>query len=231
KRVGRALARALAARGARVAVHYHDSGEEARRLADELKAGFGRDSMAVRADLSDPGAARRMVDAVARRFGAVHVLVNNAAVFARAPFAQVTPALWDEHLDVNLRAAFFVSQAAAAHMRRAGEGRIINIADWSAHRPWPDYIPYCVSKAGLLCLTRALAKELAPKILVNAVLPGAVLMPEGAGARRAQAAARANLLKRLGAPEDVAQAALFLIESGDFMTGTELAVDGGRLAA
>jgi len=231
RRVGRAIALALAARGARVAVHYHRRRREAGRLAAELRAGFGRDSVAVRADLSDVREVRRLAEAVARRFGAVHVLVNNASVYLRTPFAQATPADWDRHLDVNLRAAFFLSQAVAPHMRRAGEGRIINVADWSAARPWADRIPYCVSKAGLLCLTRALAKELAPGITVNAIMPGPVLPPEGASLRQARAEARATLLKRLGRPEDVALAVLFLIEAGDYVTGAAIPVDGGRLLA
>jgi pteridine reductase len=231
RRVGRTIALALAARGARVAIHYNRSAREAQSLVDELREGFGRDAMAVKADLSDVRASRRMVESVAKRFGSLHILINNAAIFQRTPFAETTPAQWDAHMNVNLRAAFFLSQAAAAHMRRAGEGRIINIADWSGQRPWADYTPYCVSKAGLLCLTQALAKELAPDILVNAIMPGAVLMPAGSGPRRARAVARANLLGRLGSPEDVAKAALFLIESAEFTTGAFLPVDGGRLAA
>ncbi|HBT62069.1 MAG TPA: short-chain dehydrogenase [Elusimicrobia bacterium] len=231
RRVGRAIALALAARGARVAIHYHRSRRDAQRLAADLRAGFGRDSLAVAADLADVRAVRRMAAAVARRFGDIHVLVNNAAIFSRTPFPEITPEDWDRHLAVNLRAAFFLSQAIAPLMRRLGEGKIINIADWTALRPWPDHIPYCVSKAGLLCLNTALAKELAPEIQVNAIMPGPVLMPEGSPPRRARDIARATLLKRLGSPEDVAKAVVFLIESADYITGAAIPVDGGRLAA
>ncbi|MFA6003379.1 MAG: SDR family oxidoreductase [Elusimicrobiota bacterium] len=231
RRVGRAIALALAARGARVAIHYHRSQREAARLAADMKAGFGRDCMAVSADLRDIRAVRRMAAAVAKRFGGISVLINNASAYKRTPFSETTPAQWDEHMDVNLRAAFFLSQAVAPGMHSAGEGKIINIADWSGLRPYPAYIPYCVSKAGLLCLTTALAKQLAPEVQVNAVMPGPVLLPEGTPPRRARIVARANPAGRLGTPEDVAKAVLYLIESGDFVTGAALPVDGGRLIA
>ena len=231
RRVGRCIALALAARGARVAIHYHRSHQEAQRLAADMRAGFGRDCLAVRADLSDTRAARRTVETVVKRFGAIHVLVNNASIYEKTPFAAVSRKDWDRHLDVNLRSAFFLSQAAAPRMIAAGEGKIINIADWSGLRPYEDRIPYCVSKAGLLCLTTALAKELAPKVQVNAIMPGAVLNPEGTSPRQAKVIARASLLGRLGSPDDVAKAVIYLIESGDFVTGAALPVDGGRLIA
>ena len=231
RRLGRCMALACAARGARVAVHFHKSKREAATLAAELRAGSGRDAEAFPADLSDIRDVRRLAAAVARRFGPVHVLINNAALYAKIPFAEAEPKDWDALLDVNLRAAFFLSQAVAGPMRKAGEGKIINIADYSALRPWADRIPYCVSKAGLLCLTQALAKELAPEIQVNAILPGPMLLPPHAAPSQAKLLARATLLKRLGTPDDVAQAALFLVESGDYITGAFLPVDGGRLAA
>lgn len=231
KRVGRALALALGARGARVVVHYNKSRAAAERVADELRDGFGRDVMTVKADLADPRACRRLVDAVVKRFGAVHVLVNNASIYEKTPFAAASPAEWDAHLDANLKAPFFLCQAVAPHMRREGEGKIINVADWAAYRPYSGYIPYCVSKAGLLCLNTALAKELAPHIQVNAVLPGPVLLPEGTTPRLRRAVVQATPLRRLGSPEDVAKAVLYLIESGDYVTGAALPVDGGRLIA
>ena len=131
---------------------------------------------------------------------------------------------------LNARTVFFLCQAAAPYMRKGG-GKIINIADWAALRPYADYIPYCVSKAGLLCLNTALAKQLAPEIQVNAIMPGPVLLPEGCTPRMRKAVERATPLRRLGTPEDIAEAALFLIESGDFITGAALPVDGGRLIA
>jgi len=231
RRVGRALATALARRGARLAIHYNRSRAQAQALARELRESFACEAITVRAELSDVREVSAMARSVAGRFGAIHVLVNNASVYQKSIFGKTSLKDWDLHLDANLRAPFFLCQAAAPYMIREGQGKIINIADWAALRPYADYIPYCVSKAGLLCLNTALAKELAPKIQVNAIMPGPVLLPEGSTARLRRAIERATLLRRLGTPEDIAQAALFLIESGDFITGAAIPVDGGRLIA
>lgn len=231
RRVGRTIATTLAQRGARLAIHYNRSRKDAARLADELHEGYGREPLLVRGDLGDPRAAERIVAAVVKHFGALHVLVNNASLYERSNFGSTTPQEWDAHLDVNLRAPFFLSQAAAAPMKESGEGKIINIADWAGLRPYVDYIPYCVSKAGLLCLNTVLAKKLAPEIQVNAVMPGPVMLPESYTPRQRKAVEQATLLKRLGSPDDVAKAILYLIESADFVTGAALPVDGGRLVA
>ncbi|MBI4346429.1 MAG: SDR family oxidoreductase [Elusimicrobia bacterium] len=231
RRVGRAVALALAQRGAKLALHYHRSRAEAQRLAGEVEGSFGREAALFAADLADVRAVERLAAAVLRRFGAVHVLVNNASVYERTRLGETDRRRWDAHLDTNLRAPFFLSQAIGLAMKENGEGKIVNVADWAGRRPYADYIPYCVSKAGLLCLNAALAKALAPQVQVNAVLPGPVLLPEGFGYRARRNVIQATPLKRLGSPEDVAQAALFLIEGSDFVTGAELAVDGGRLVA
>lgn len=230
RRVGRAIATALARRGARIAIHYNTSRPEAERLASELRD-FGGDSMTVRADLNDVRAVRRMAESVLKRFGSLQVLVNNASLYEKNHFGRTSLDDWDRHLDVNLRAPFFLCQAVAPLMKKAGEGKIINIADWAALRPYTGYIPYCVSKAGLLCLNAVLAKELAPEVQVNAVLPGPVLLPENCTPSQRRAVIQATLVKRLGSPDDVAKAVLFLIESGDFITGAAIPVDGGRLIA
>ena len=231
KRVGRTIALALAQRGAKLAIHYRHSRTEAQRLADEVKDNLGREAALFKADLSDVREVQRLAQAVLKRFGKVHVLVNSASTYEKNAFGDTSRADWDGHLDVNLRAPFFLSQALGLAMKRNGEGKIINIADWSGKRPYADYIPYCVSKAGLLCLNAALAKALAPQVQVNAVLPGPVLLPAAVGPRARREIINATLVKRLGSPEDVAQAVLFLIEGSDFVTGAELAVDGGRLIA
>ena len=231
RRVGRAIAMAMGQKGARIAIHYNRSKGEAQRLSDDILDGFGRDAALFKADLADARQVKRLGDAVVRRFGAIHVLVNNASIYEKNDFGDTTLKDWDSHLDINLRAPFFLSQAVAPAMVKSGGGKIINIADWAAERPYVDYIPYCVSKAGLLCLNAALAKELAPDIQVNAILPGPVLLPENYTRRSREAVIKATLLKRLGTPEDIAQAVLFLIESGDFMTGAAIPVDGGRLIA
>lgn len=231
RRVGRVLATTLAQRGARLAIHYNRSRGEAQRLADELREGYGREPLLLKADLGDARATARLADACARHFGSIHVLINNASLYEKSVFGSTSVKEWDDHLDVNARAPFFLSQAVAPYMKKQGEGKIINIADWSGLRPYADYIPYCVSKAALLCLNTALAKALAPEIQVNAVMPGPVLLPENYTPRQAAAIKKATLLKRLGSPDDVAKAVLYLIESADFVTGAALPVDGGRLIA
>lgn len=230
KRVGRAIALALAERGAMIAIHYNRSKDEALALAAGLKKSFGRDAVTVKAELTNPKAAKKMVDAAAKKLGGLSILVNSASVYERNKFGATTVADWNKHIDANLRAPFLLCQAAAPHMRRSGGGVIVNLADWSGLRPYPDFIPYCVSKAGLLCLNTALAKALAPEIRVNAVMPGPVLLPPGTTARQAEAVRQATLVKRLGTPEDVARAVVYLIEN-DFVTGAALPVDGGRLVA
>ncbi|MBI5884373.1 MAG: SDR family oxidoreductase [Elusimicrobia bacterium] len=231
RRVGRCIASALGERGARLALHYNKSRREALSLAADIKEGFGRDAEVFQADLADPRAAARLADAVGKRFGAIHALVNNASVYEVNRFGRTSQKDWDRHLDVNLRAPFFLCQAAAPWMREAGGGRIVNIGDWAGQRPYTDRIPYCVSKAGLIALTTALAKELAPDIQVNAILPGAVLLPDDYPPRKKAAVVAAAPLKRLGTPRDVAEAVVFLVENGDFITGAALPVDGGRLIA
>ncbi|MBI3552860.1 MAG: SDR family oxidoreductase [Elusimicrobia bacterium] len=230
RRVGRAIALALAERGARLAIHYNRSRKEAAELARDIHRSFGVDAMTVKAELSDIRAVERMAKTVASGLGGLHALVNSASVYESNVFGKTTPDDWNRHLDANLRAPFFLCQAAAPHMRRSGGGVIVNIADWAGLRPYAGYIPYCVSKAGLLCLNTALAKALAPEIRVNAVMPGPVLLPPGTTKRQAQAVREATLVKRLGSPEDVARAVVYFFEN-DFVTGAALPVDGGRLIA
>lgn len=231
RRVGRTIAMSLAQRGAKLAIHYNRSREEAQRLASEARDSFGRDAKIFKADLCDVRQVERLADAVLKEFGTVHVLVNSASLYEKSVFGRTGLSDWNRHLDSNLRAPFFLSQALGPAMKKEGEGKIINIADWAAKRPYAEYIPYCISKAGLLCLNAALAKALAPEVQVNAVLPGPVLLPEAFTPKMRKAVEEATLLKRLGTPEDLAQAVLFLIEGSDFITGAELTVDGGRLIA
>lgn len=231
RRVGREIALALAERGARIAVHCNRSKAEAQTLARGIRASFGVDAEVFPADLSHVDQIQHMVVRIAKRFGALHALVNSASVYEKTTFGKTTREQWDRNVDANMRAPFFLSQACAKHIKRAGGGVIINIADWSALRPYTDFIPYCASKAGLLCLNQALAKALAPEIRVNAIMPGPVLLPEHYGPAQREAVRKATLLKRLGSPADVVKAVLYLIEGGDFVTGAAIAVDGGRLIA
>jgi len=231
RRVGRTVALAFAAKGARLAVHYHTSVVEARRVVDAVKSLSGAEGDVFRADLSDAKAPEKLADAVARRFGGIDILVNSASLYEKAPFALATPEDWDRHMSVNARAPFFLAQACAPYLRRSGEGIVINIADWAGHRPYPDYGMYCVSKAALLGVNKLLAKALAPEIRVNAVLPGLVLPPERMGEGEKKKIIEATLLKRAGTAEAVARACLYLAHAADYSTGAELTVDGGRLIA
>jgi len=227
RRVGRAIAGGLAQAGCDVAVHYHGSGAGADATAREIRA-LGRRAELVAADLRDPAAARRLADQAAAALGGLDVLVNSAAIMVQQRVEDVTPESWDATFDLNLRAYFFVAQGAIPHLR-ASRGRIVNMADEAAFEPWPQYVPHCVSKAGVVMLTKGLARALAPEITVNAVAPGAVLLPEAWDAATREHFAQTTPLKRLGSPEDVVRAVRYLLEGGDYVTGTTLVVDGGRL--
>ncbi len=222
-RLGRAIALALAGDGMDVAIAYHRSARAARRTVAEIEA-RGVRAIAVRADLADAGEAKRLVAASARRLGGLDVLVNNAGVFVRTPFATTTSSRYDAILDVNLRGAFFCAQAAASVMRR-DRGRIVNIADVGALRPaWPGYIPYTVSKAGLIAFTQALAVALRGRgIAVNCIAPGAVLPPRGLPPARWMAITRTSS----ATVEDVVGAVRFFATCSPSITGQVLQVDRG----
>jgi pteridine reductase len=227
-RIGRAIALSLAERGARVALTTRSRYAEAKAVAEEIKAAGGQ-ALAIPADLAEPHAVNPVVTLTIERFGSLDILVNNAAVFPETPLADVTAKVWDGIFAVNLRAPFLLAKEAAPHMRAAGEGVIVNVTDIYAERTLPDRTPYVVSKAALGALTRALARELAPEIRVNAVAPGAILWPEDMPEDEQKKLEGRIPLGRKGQPDDVAKAVLFCIEGGDFMTGETIAVDGGRL--
>jgi pteridine reductase len=225
RRVGRALAEALGRQGMRVAVHYHGSREGADDTVGAIEASGGQAS-AFQANLSDGAAPRRLVDDVVRHFGALDVLVNSAAVMERTPFDEVTVEQWDEIFALNLRAPFFMAQAAARAMRERG-GAIVNIADLAAFETWPAYVPHGISKAGVVHLTRSLARVLAPKIRVNGIAPGTVLLPEQWDPGAAEHLRSTTPLQRQGSPDDVVRTMLFLLDA-DYVTGETIIVDGGR---
>jgi NAD(P)-dependent dehydrogenase (short-subunit alcohol dehydrogenase family) len=227
RRIGQAIAIGLARAGCDVAVHYHGSASGAEQTARAIR-GAGKRAELLQADLSDPQAARGLADQAARVLKRLDVLVNSAAIMVRQPVEEVTPESWDATLDLNLRATFFVSQGAIPHLRRA-KGKIVNIADLAGLEPWPAYVPHCVSKAGVVMLTKALARALAPDIAVNAVAPGAVLLPEDWDEQSREHIRETTPLNRLGTPDDVVAAVRFLLADTDFATGTVLVVDGGRL--
>jgi pteridine reductase len=227
RRLGRALARALAGRGMALAIHHHASGAGARTLRDEIVAGGGR-AACFAADLTDADAAAELPRRVVAELGQLDVLVNSAAVMHRTSFQDTTPAEFDAVVALNLRSVFFCTQGAAPALR-AARGKVVNLADLSGLEPWPGFAAHSVSKAGVVMLTKVLARALAPEVTVNAIAPGAVLVPEEYDAAERDRLARTTPLGRLGSPDDAVAALLYLLEGGDYVTGEVLVVDGGRL--
>jgi NAD(P)-dependent dehydrogenase (short-subunit alcohol dehydrogenase family) len=227
-RVGRAIALSLARDGADVAIGYLRSAAEAKTTVRDLRA-LGVRAVALRADVGRPADAKRLVVQTVARFGRLDLLVNNAAVFFRTPLLETTPAQFDRVIAVNLRGAFFCAQAAARAFGTRG-GRIINIADVGATRAWPGYLPYGISKAGVVMLTKGLAAALAPAVQVNAVGPGVVLLPEGFPRVSGRRLTARIPMGRHGEPADVAAAVCFFATCPDYITGQILFVDGGATA-
>jgi NAD(P)-dependent dehydrogenase (short-subunit alcohol dehydrogenase family) len=231
KRVGREIALGLARHGANIVVHYHSSGSDARRAVADIKA-IGVDAIAVKANQANAREVRAAVSKAVKHFREIHVLVTSAAVYHKTPFDTLTERDWDFHIDANLKGPFLFALEVGRHMKKRGiAGKIVTFADWAAIRPYADYLPYCVSKAGVICLTKSLAKALGPKVQVNAIAPGPVLLPPDFTENEKQAVVEATVVKRLGSPQDIVNSVLFLIEGSDFITGHTLVVDGGRLIA
>lgn len=224
-RVGRALVLGLARAGADVAIHYHSSGDEAAATADRVRA-LGRRAETFQADLSDPAAAAGLAGAVAGSMGRLDVLVNNASLFESTRFRDVSLEAWDRVMAVNLRAPFLLLQATAS-LLGASNGVAVNIADLAGVQVWPAFPHHGVSKAGLIHLTRVAARSLAPDVRVNCIVPGTVLPPEDYTREQIETSIERTALKRIGSPDDVVEALLFLIRS-DFATGSIVTVDGGR---
>jgi NAD(P)-dependent dehydrogenase (short-subunit alcohol dehydrogenase family) len=228
KRVGRAISLQLAERGANLVINYNNSKKEADEVT-ELILEKRRRAIAVKADVSKADEVAKLVDVALSNFRRIDILVNNAAIFFKTPFLEITEEDWDLLMNVNLKSAFLCSQKVGRVMIGQGSGRIINIADSAGGiKGWKSYIPYCVSKAGVIMLTKTMAKALAPDIQVNAVAPGPVLLPEYYNEEEKQRAIESTVLKRLGSPDDVAKAVIFLAES-DYITGEIIAVDGGSV--
>lgn len=229
RRLGAAIARGLAQAGTSIAVHYSESLQAAESVANELGR-LGARVEIFHADLTDMRQLFDLFSDIDQTFGRLDILVNNAAIFERMPVLEITPEVWDRTLNLNLRAPFFCSQNAVRLMRRVGGGLIINIADIGSFQPWPAYVHHCTAKAGLVMLTRVLARALAPDIRVNAIAPGPVLPPDDLSDEQRRQLADMTVLGRLGDPEDILRAVLFLVES-DYVTGETIVVDGGKLLA
>jgi len=220
KRIGRAIALRLAREGARVVIHYSRSDAEARQTAADCGG-----APLIRANLESVSEIGRLFDETVRLTGRLDGLVNNAARFTRFDSLQITEADWDFVHSVNLKATFFCCQAAARHMLQTGDGRIVNISSLGGIRPWAEHVHYCASKAGVIMLTRALAKAWAPQITVNSVAPGVIPFDDiDERGRRMIAATPAG---RGGTPDEVASAVVYFLKATNFVTGQLRAVDGG----
>jgi len=226
-RIGATIARLLHAEGMRIVLHYRSSRAAAQALQQELTAQRPDSVMLVQADLLATAGLSTLVTEAVNAWGRLDVLVNNASTFYRTPLGTVTEEQWDDLMGTNLKAPFFLSQAAAPHLR-AQHGCIINIVDIHADRPLKHFPVYSMAKAGLVMLTRALACELGPEVRVNAVAPGAILWPEHLDEVTKQRIVSRTFLKRQGDPMDIAKAVRFLIRDADYMSGQVLTVDGGR---
>ena len=225
KRIGRSIALELAQRGADVIVNYRSSRAEAEQVVAEIVK-LGRRSSAVQADVSVRTDVQRMISSAESEFGRLDILVNNAGMFQHVPFNQITDEQWNGIIATNLTSQFLCAQVATPLLKSSGRGRIINLASLGGLLAWPGYTHYCVSKAGVISLTRCLARALAPDITVNAVAPGTITFEGDAAELEADFIRRAPL-RRTGKGSDIAEAVAFLAES-DFITGQVLVVDGGR---
>jgi NAD(P)-dependent dehydrogenase (short-subunit alcohol dehydrogenase family) len=227
RRIGRVIALTLARAGADVAVNYNQSRSEAHETVRQIAA-QGVEAVAIHADISKPSQVHAMFRTLERRFRRLDLLVNNAGIFFPATWDKLSEKDWDRILAINLKGTFFCAQAAARLMTRRRRGRIINISSLGGLQAWPSYMHYCASKAGVIMLTRCLAKALAPRIQVNSVAPGTILFPEEERTPAVEKIIRSIPLRKAGLPEDIAQTVLFLATETGFITGQVFAVDGGK---
>ncbi len=229
KRLGREIALTLSACGASILIHYRSSIKDARSLQKEIK-NLGGKSWLCPFDFGDSrsGFQKRIRGFVKKLPVPVDILINNAAIYYPTPFRKITDSNWGDFLTTNLKSPVFLAQEIGLQMLKRRCGKIINIVDVAGDNPFRNYLPYSISKAGLISATKGLAKELAPNVLVNAVAPGPILEPpQGLSAQLRKKITEATLLRRFGKPNDIAHAVKYLLEA-DFITGQTLVVDGGK---
>jgi len=226
-RVGAAMVRSLHAEGANIALHYRYSRAAAQALADELNNQRPNSVQLFQADLANTATLPQLINEATQAWGQLDVLINNASSFYPTPIGEVNETAWDDLMASNLKAPFFLAQSAAPELTK-NQGAIINIVDIHADRPLKGHSVYCMAKAGLVMMTKSLARELGPEVRVNAVAPGAILWPEGIDELGKQEIVGRTALKRSGSPEDIARAVVYLLRDAHYTTGQILAVDGGR---
>lgn len=226
-RIGRKVALELAAHGASIAVHYNRSSEPAERLVSLIRKNRGH-AAAFQADLSDETQCIELIPTINREFGTVRILVNNASLFGGGRLGTTTLKEWDDNLGVNLRAPFILSQSFAQQNHGRVRGNIINFSDWRGLRPGLDHFAYTVSKAALIKMTEAAALALAPRIRVNCLALGSILAPAGASKQDIRHLVEHIPLRQMGSPQDVVKGVLYLLSSGNFVTGETILIDGGR---
>jgi pteridine reductase len=227
KRIGACIAETLHAAGMNIVIHYHASVTPARALQEKLNYQRKQSCILIQGDLTEFNKLKSLVEETVRQMGRLDVLINNASSFFATPLNHSSEKDWDALLNVNLKAPYFLSQAAAPHLAKH-TGCIINLIDIYADRPLQDHPIYCASKAGLASLTRSFAQSLAP-VRVNGIAPGAILWPEQQQDEIAQQRLLSRTpLKRLGDPQDIANTTLFLIQSAPYLTGQIINIDGGR---
>jgi pteridine reductase len=227
RRIGRAIALELAKGGCDVAIHYNTSAAEAEEVAEAVRQ-LGRRAVTLAAPLTDETATAALPDRAVEALGRLDILINNASTFVPMNLPDFALEEWNRTLAINVTAPMILAHAAHPHLKARGRGRIVNLLDICVDRPWPEYLAYCVSKAGLSNLTQALAKAMAPDVRVNGVAPGAAMFPEDYDQEKIKAITRHIPGLRAGTAEDVAAAVQFLVAGCDYITGSILAVDGGR---
>jgi pteridine reductase len=226
-RIGATTAKLLHKEGMNIVLHYRSSREAALNLQNELNAIRENSVILIQTDLHTTSGLPTLIDEAVKAWGRLDVLINNASSFYPTKIGDATEEHWDDLMGSNLKAPFFLSQAAAPHLKKR-HGCIVNIVDIHAERPLKTYSIYSMAKAGLVMMTKSLACELGPEVRVNAVAPGAILWPENLDEVAQQRIVSRTFLKRQGEPNDIAKAILYLIREAGYMTGQVLAVDGGR---
>ncbi|MBC8258848.1 MAG: SDR family NAD(P)-dependent oxidoreductase [SAR324 cluster bacterium] len=225
-RLGQAIALHLGQLGMRVVIHYHHSEKGAKETLNLMQESESR-HLIIQADLKDVSTIQNLVLTTEEQAGPIAVLINNAADFFPTPLFSTTEKDWDHFFALNLKAPFFLTQAVGEGMKKRGTGKIINMVDVSVDRPWVSFLPYCTSKAGLVSLTKGLARALSPEVQVNGIAPGTILPPPDHAEMDLNSSVEGSLLKRIGSAEDIVQTVEYLLKS-DFVTGSILPVDGGR---